>query len=356
MTQMKKVFKAIGTILFLAMMSSLLIFIKYKPAYSVEINGERLGYVSSKNDFQKEIDEKILKTNEEGIAFIALDNVNYGFEFASRDMVDNTTTLANVSSKSTKIYRIYEVSSDNSEDTVYTKSEEEANNFVNELKTKYNKVDANLKITVLYIEDEVSEENIQTAKANLENKFETKQNEIVEEEKKAAAAVAARKAAARKATASTTTKTTTTKTSSSAGTASASLNGVSFTALPITSYTISTRYGTVNRAHGSPHSGLDLAAPTGTAIYAAASGKVVYAATSSGGYSGYGKLIKIDHGNGVQTWYAHCSSILVSSGQTVSAGQQIGRVGTTGYVTGPHLHFEVRISGKTYNPQNWLFK
>ena len=323
MTQMKKVFKAIGTILFLAMMSSLLIFIKYKPAYCVEINGERLGYVSSKNDFQKEIDENILKTDEEGIAFIALDNVDYGFEFASRDMVDNTTTLANVSSKSTKIYRIYEVSSDNSEDTVYTKSEEEANNFVNDLKTKYDKVDANLKITVLYIEDEVSEEKIQTAKANLENKFETKQNEIVEKEKKeAAAAVAARKAAARKATASTTT---TTKTSSSAGTASASLNGVSFTALPITSYTISTRYGTVNRAHGSPHSGLDLAAPTGTAIYAAAGGKVIFATTSSGGYSGYGKLIKIDHGNGVQTWYAHCSSILVSSGQTVSALPEIQR-------------------------------
>ena len=351
MTQMKKVFKAIGTILFLAMLSSLLIFIKYKPAYCVEINGERLGYVSSKNDFQKEIDENILKTDEEGIAFIALDNVDYGFEFASRDMVDNTTTLANVSSKSTKIYRIYEVSSDNSEDTVYTKSEEEANNFVNDLKTKYNKVDANLKITVLYIEDEVSEETIQTAKANLENKFETKQNEIVAQEKKAAAAVAARKAAARKAT----TTTTTTKTSSSAGTASASLNGVSFTALPITSYTISTRYGTVNRAHGTPHSGLDLAAPTGTAIYAAASGTVISATTSSGGYSGYGKLIKIDHGNGVQTWYAHCSAILVSAGQTVSAGQQIGKVGTTGYVTGPHLHFEVRINGKTYNPQNWLY-
>ena len=353
MTQMKKVFKAIGTILFLAMMSSLLIFIKYKPAYCVEINGERLGYVSSKNDFQKEIDENILKTDEEGIAFIALDNVDYGFEFASRDMVDNTTTLANVSSKSTKIYRIYEVSSDNSEDTVYTKSEEEANNFVNDLKTKYNKVDANLKITVLYIEDEVSEETIQTAKANLENKFETKQNEIVAQEKKAAAAVAARKAAARKAT--TTTTTTTTKTSSSAGTASASLNGVSFTALPITSYTISTRYGTVNRAHGTPHSGLDLAAPTGTAIYAAASGTVISATTSSGGYSGYGKLIKIYHGNGVQTWYAHCSAILVSAGQTVSAGQQIGKVGTTGYVTGPHLHFEVRINGKTYNPQNLLY-
>lgn len=354
MTQMKKVFKTIGSIFFLVMISSLLLFIKYRPAYSVEINGENLGYVSSKNDFQKEIDENILKTDEEGIAFIALDNVNYNFEFASRNMVDNSTTLANVSSKSTKIYRIYEVSSDNSEDTVYTKSEDEANNFVNNLKTKYDKVDANLKITVLYIEDEVSDETIQTAKANLENTFETKQNEIVEtEKKKAAAAVAARKASARKA--SSTKTTSSSATSSSAGTASANLNGVSFTALPITSYTMSTRYGTVNRAHGTPHSGLDLAAPTGTAIYAAASGTVISASTSSGGYSGYGKLIKIDHGNGVQTWYAHCSSILVSSGQTVSAGQQIGRVGSTGYATGPHLHFEVRINGKTYNPQNWLY-
>ena len=154
-------------------------------------------------------------------------------------MVDNSTTLTNVSSKSTKIYRIYEVSSDNSEDTVYTKSEEEANNFVNDLKTKYDKVDANLKITVLYIEDEVSDETIQTAKANLENTFETKQNEIVETEKKAAAAVAARKASARKATSTQTTSSS--GTSSSAGTASASLNGVKFTALPITSYTMKSR-------------------------------------------------------------------------------------------------------------------
>ena len=353
MTQMKKVFKIIGSIFLLVIISSLLIFIKYRPAYSVEINGEQLGYVSDKNDFQKNIDENILKTDEEGIAFIALDNVNFNFEFVSKDMVNNEDTFDNVSSKSTKIYRIYEVSSDNEEDTVYTKSEEEANNFVESLKEKYDKVDENLKITVLYIEDEVSDETIQTAKANLESKFETKQNEIVEEEKKqAAAAVAARAAAARTAT----TKTTTTTTSSSAGTASANLRGVNFTALPITSYTISTRYGTTNSAHSTPHSGLDLAAPTGTAIYAAASGTVVYAATSTGGYSGYGKLIKIDHGNGVQTWYAHCSSILVSSGQTVTAGQQIGKVGSTGYATGPHLHFEVRIDGKTYNPQNWLFK
>ena len=351
---MKRVFKIVGSIFFLVIISSLMLFVKYRPAYSVEINGENLGYVSNKNKFQKEIDENILKTDEEGIAFIALDNVNYNFEFASRNMVNNESALANVSSKSTKIYRIYEVSSDNSEDTVYTKSEEEANNFVNELKTKYDKVDANLKITVLYIEDEVSEETIKTAKENLENTFETKQNEIVASEKKQAAAVAARKASARKASSSKTT--TSSGSSSSAGTASANLRGVSFTALPITSYTMSTRYGTVNRAHGTPHSGLDLAAPTGTAIYAAASGTVVCASTSTGGYSGYGKLIKIDHGNGVQTWYAHCSQILVSNGQKVTAGQQIGKVGSTGYATGPHLHFEVRIDGKTYNPQNWLFK
>ncbi len=98
------------------------------------------------------------------------------------------------------------------------------------------------------------------------------------------------------------------------------------------------------------HLGIDLGASYGSNIRASDGGKVTYA-----GWKGsYGKLIIITHDNGSQTYYAHCSSLLVSVGDRVYQGQTIGRVGSTGNSTGPHLHFEIRINGKTVNPVNYL--
>ena len=94
------------------------------------------------------------------------------------------------------------------------------------------------------------------------------------------------------------------------------------------------------------HEGLDIGVASGTPIGAAEAGRVIYA----GWYGGYGNYISIDHGGGVSTGYAHCSAIYVSVGQDVRQGQTIGAVGSTGYSTGPHLHFEVRINGKPVDP------
>jgi murein DD-endopeptidase MepM/ murein hydrolase activator NlpD len=100
---------------------------------------------------------------------------------------------------------------------------------------------------------------------------------------------------------------------------------------------------------GGMHAGIDIAAPSGTPVRAAASGSVIVA-----GYSGgYGNLVVIDHGNGLATAYAHMSAIYVGSG-SVSQGETIGAVGSTGNSTGNHLHFEVRVNGSPVDPMGYL--
>jgi murein DD-endopeptidase MepM/ murein hydrolase activator NlpD len=101
---------------------------------------------------------------------------------------------------------------------------------------------------------------------------------------------------------------------------------------------------------GGYHTGLDIDGNTGDPVSSIESGKVIFAAYSGG----YGNIIKIDHGDGLQTWYAHLSKMAVSAGSTVEKGQYIGDVGSTGRSTGSHLHLEIRINGSPYNPINYL--
>jgi murein DD-endopeptidase MepM/ murein hydrolase activator NlpD len=98
------------------------------------------------------------------------------------------------------------------------------------------------------------------------------------------------------------------------------------------------------------HTGIDLRAGMGESIRAAASGTVVYADWRGG----YGKCVIIDHGGGLATLYAHQSEILVHVGEQVKRGEIIGKVGSTGYSTGPHLHFEVRVNGSPVDPLGYL--
>ena len=123
---------------------------------------------------------------------------------------------------------------------------------------------------------------------------------------------------------------------------------------PTTSTVITSPYG--QRVHpvtgqvGKMHTGVDIGAGAGEPIYAADSGSIVLAAENGG----YGNCVMIDHGNGYVTLYGHMSSIAVGKGQSVSQGEVIGYVGSTGITTGPHLHFEIRKNGGTVDPMSFF--
>jgi murein DD-endopeptidase MepM/ murein hydrolase activator NlpD len=103
---------------------------------------------------------------------------------------------------------------------------------------------------------------------------------------------------------------------------------------------------------GEYHKGVDISSPTGTPVKAAADGVVTHAEY----FGGYGKLVIITHGNGTETYYAHLSKFDVIAGQEIRQGEILGRVGSTGRVTAPHLHYEVRIGGTPVNPYRFLMR
>ncbi|MDD2994390.1 MAG: peptidoglycan DD-metalloendopeptidase family protein [Pygmaiobacter sp.] len=130
---------------------------------------------------------------------------------------------------------------------------------------------------------------------------------------------------------------------------------------PVLGYTSITSYYGWRFGGSDFHTGVDIARTNaagqgiyGKPIRAAASGKVVFAQTKYIAYRGYGIYLIIDHGSNISTLYGHCSSLAVKVGQKVNRGDTIGYVGSTGWSTGPHLHFEVRVNGKHVNPLTYL--
>lgn len=177
---------------------------------------------------------------------------------------------------------------------------------------------------------EAQENQIKSIEAEIKRKEEEARKKAEEEKKKAAAA---NKAAQ------------TYKT--------VSLGDVSFTWPCPASGRITSGFGgrkSPTKGASSNHQGIDISAPTGTSIVAAAAGEVVIATYSSSA----GNYVMISHGGGVYTVYMHASSLLVSQGQSVKKGQTIAKVGSTGYSTGSHLHFGVRVNGSYVNPTKYV--
>lgn len=293
-----------------------IILIKYKPVYKVTISGEEIGYIENKK-MVEQCTKQLLDNKEEGVAFVTLkDNPNYELSFVSG--IENTNeelVIGKIQDNVVTTYVRYAIYLNN-EVKGYSKTEEEAQVAVENIKKEYGeKLDLNLTIVTEYTEnlEELINSNVEVAK----NDINAELNEIIKEEEKKKIST---------------------------------VNGVYLAVKPVTGI-ISSRFGATNgRDHS--HKGIDIAATTGTPIYAMADGTV----TRAGWASGYGYLVVISHGNGIETYYGHCSKLYVKTGEKVEAGQHIAAVGSTGRSTGPHLHLEIRQNGAQLNPQKYVYK
>ena len=290
----------------------------YKPIYSVTLNGEFIGYSENKNKLQERINEYIEKGNGENVAFVQIDELpQYKLCFLKRNISTNDEEIYNkVIEKGITYYKYYAIAVSN-EEKKYVSTFEEAEEVVNELKSK----NSNNKDKLTIIE-----------------KYETELKEFTDVEKCVADLYVKKVVVQSYAVAAT-----------GMNTSSQKINlGISL--IRPVSGTVTSRFGS---RWGRSHKGIDIGAPKGTPIKAVASGTVTVAQY---GYSGgYGNYVMISHGNGVQTLYGHCNSLNVSVGEQVSQGQVIAFVGNTGNSFGNHLHLEIRVNGVAQNPQNYLY-
>ena len=308
----------------------------YKPTYSVFINGEQVGYTENRTGLQHKINDYIEKgEGSNNVAFVQVANLpEYKLCLLKKNIVTNDDEIFNdIKQQGVTYYRYYAIV-DNQEEKAYVSNFEEAENVVNGLKEKNSSNIENMSIV---------------------EKYEVELKDLVSTEdaiSKLYVQPAQRTAIAKTNTSSIgTSKYTASGSVNTAGTTSSAKANLGIALIRPVSGTITSRFGVGSRIRRSSHTGLDIATSTGTPIAAAASGTVTFS-----GYKGsYGNMLVISHGNGVQTYYGHCSKLYVSAGTQVSQGQIIGAVGSTGNSTGPHFHLEVRVNGVAYNPQNYVY-
>lgn len=279
--------------------------------YEVKIEGTTIGYVENKKSLNEKIQENVENYSKENIESAELTATpEYELKLVNKSQDENEDEVIIALQNELEItYKYYEIASNN-EVLENVKDEETAEKLVNEIKElSNNEVELTINEKTTKALEEIQIDDLEVAKENTVEKLNIDTTESI-----------------------------------------ADINGIKVATLPVTG-TISSRYGVSSKIRVSTHTGLDIAATTGTPIKVVADGTITFAE-----YSGsYGYLVKVDHGNGVETWYGHTSKMLVKEGQAVKAGDAIALVGSTGNSTGPHLHFEVRINGEHVNPQKYLY-
>ena len=310
--------------------------VKYKPMYEVTFAGEKIGFIENKEFIEKKIN-KFLNDTTGNIAFRELNEFpEYKLMLVDRDKktAKNEIIMA-VQNSTITTYRIYAVTAEGEQKAIVD-SEEKAEKIVNEIKENLDeKIDLKLGITEVYTTEynvNSEEEALNTLNEFKLAKVEEYKKQVRIQKQKAAEAARAKSVA-----------------STTRVAASGNISGMALS-IPVNG-TISSRFGAVSSSRSSAHTGLDIATSAGTGIRPIAPGTVTYS-----GYKGsYGNLVIINHGNGIESYYAHCNSLYVSVGQSVDTNTTISAVGSTGNSTGPHLHLEIRVNGTPVNPQNYLY-
>lgn len=317
--------------------------VKYKPAYKVTLAGDTIGFITNRNLIEAKI-EKYIKDTSGNIAFREIEQLpEYEFKLINRDKeTEEKNVMLAVQKMTTTTYKVYAVTSDGDQKAVVS-TQEEADSIINEIKADLKEeVDLKLGIAEIY----TTELNIESKEIATNTLKEFKVAKVTEYENKKAEEERIAKENARKAYIASRSKSLATTTTAAP---SGNLNGMQLS-IPVAG-SISSRFGSRGASRSTIHTGLDISTSSGTGIRPISAGTVTYSA-----YKGsYGNLIIVDHGNGVQSYYAHCSALYVSVGQSVDTNTTIGAVGSTGNSTGPHLHLEIRIGGEPVNPQNYLY-
>lgn len=282
-----------------------------KPVYGISIDGELVGYIKNKNGFEKTIYETFNDNEETNIAFADLKvDTKYEFKLIERKVETCEEEVITTLAKNADITYFQYAILANGEEIENFLSEEQANEVLEKIKGKVEN-DVELSVSRVYKKQIEAKENTE-----IDSLCETTVAKIKEQKRKE----------------------------------KATINGVYIAVVPVQG-NVTSRFGSRESIRDHSHKGLDIAAKTGTPIKAAADGKIKYADTMSG----YGNLIIIDHGNGITTYYGHCSKLYKKEGQKVKAGDVIAAVGNTGNSTGSHLHFEIRKNGVYINPAKYLY-
>ena len=294
----------------------------YRPIYAVTLNGEFIGYSEDKSKLQAKINEYMETGEGDHVAFVQIEELpEYSMCLLKKGKVTNDDEIfEKVKSTGTMYYEYYAITEGDKEKN-YVATYADAKSVIDQLKKKNSTNIEKLGMVKKYSEE--LEEFTKTK--DIVNDLYVKP--VVKE----------------------VTKTTGTSSHYKSVNMSGKKVSLGISLIKPTSGIITSRFG--YRRSGL-HTGLDIANSVGTPIKAAASGTVKFSGTTT---TGYGKYIVISHGNGIETYYAHCSKLYVSAGEKVKQGQTIAAMGSTGNSTGSHLHLEIRVNGACQNPQNYLY-
>lgn len=302
----------------------------YKPVYKVYIDGNEMGHIASKIAMEKEINKYIQNGDAENVAYVILNSkVDYELMLLKKDLqLEEDKIFTYVKDNCDVYYKVYAVKVSDEEKCI-VESLEEAQKIVdsvNEQQKKFTK-QAKVEIEEKVLLDYEFAEDIEVAIADIIKPLQDENEEIIKKKVQLSSSKTISKEILEA--------------------LKESSDEVDFKK-PLEGGVISSRYGWRSMGY---HYGLDIAAPTGTSLYASESGVVTYSAWSGN----YGYLVKIQHAGGYETYYAHCSKLFASVGDEVAKGDKIANVGSTGRSTGPHVHFEIRYNGKTLDPEVFIY-